>query len=355
MGIKFNMSKEEVIKKKYVFLFSSDQRPVYKQDNLKILCYPSGYIIHFRYDEKYVQPGLTPNLLINEDAVVVIVGRSAPPLFFPARKAVIKNVIVQGSIWHIYFELSTEWVNYENDNYDSLIHSLNNKPEWNDPHLGGKFLSLEEISQDFQFSNGEKVWEKLIEKIVSRLSTYSDVIFYKINQLKELKENDNGTCLNPVKFDKFSSGYKLKCGKKYILDLTFNYGRDPPTLSEESSMKFKLEEDSFYKPIPEEILLGFKADKQRIYLAPKKTFQNSISYFKSRISGEIDGVELDIPLKITKSRWLYLGFIGIGLGLLFTTGFLSNFLPVLEKIDNLIQILGVIITTLIITYLYEYK
>ena len=172
------MSKEKEDQKKYVFLFSSDQRPVYKEDNLKILCYPSGYTIHFRYDEKYVQKDLNPNFLINKDAIIVIVGRSNPPLLFPARKAIIKNVILQGSIWHIYFELSSEWIDYEKDDYKSIRSSLKNKPEWGDPHLGGKFLSLEEISSKLQFSSTEKAWERLIEKIASSLSSYSNVIFY---------------------------------------------------------------------------------------------------------------------------------------------------------------------------------
>jgi len=98
MGVRLNMSKEKEEKKQYVFLFSSDERPAYKEDNLKILCYPAGYIIHFRYDEKYVQTDLNFNSLIDKEAVLVIVGRSAPPLLFPARKAFIKKVSVHGSI-----------------------------------------------------------------------------------------------------------------------------------------------------------------------------------------------------------------------------------------------------------------
>ena len=42
------------IHQKYIYIFSSATRPLYKQDVLDSLCVPAGYVIHYRYEKKRV-------------------------------------------------------------------------------------------------------------------------------------------------------------------------------------------------------------------------------------------------------------------------------------------------------------
>ena len=42
--------------------FSSDARPLYKEDVYRTLALPEKSIIHFRYNQKYVQDGIVSNI-----------------------------------------------------------------------------------------------------------------------------------------------------------------------------------------------------------------------------------------------------------------------------------------------------
>lgn len=330
--------------KKVVFLFSSSQRPVYKEDNLKVLCYPAGFMMHFRYDEKWVEEGINPKELENKDAVIVIVVGTNKPEFYPIRRAKIKRVDIDGSVWHFYFELCPEWVDHKDKNYQEVMISLRNKPEEGEKYLGGKFASFEELPSELQFSTDEKSWESIIEKI-GTLESYKNIVFYRINKISEIGKEKS---LKTTKFGELS-GYTLKSDKKYIIDLSFNYGKDPPKDADKSRFKISVESNSFYAPIPDEISLGFRVDRQIIYISPKKSFSEVFTYLRITFEGEnIVGANVDIPLKIKRSKWLYLAVVGIFIGLFLTAG-------IITKWQHILQTIGVFLTTFIMYYLYDYK
>lgn len=218
---------------KVLHLFSSSQRPLYKQDNINVLCYPSGSILHFRYDKKWVDTRIIENDLDsfeNKEAIIIIVDieeRNGEkfPLFFPIRKAKIKDVDVEGNIIHFHFELLPDWVDYrtkqELEDYQECINSLREKPTADREHLNGKFASFEELHKEIKFSKKADAWKSIIEKIGS-LESYKNTLFCRLSSISEVISEKNAKIIN---FGDYKSGFILKSGKAYYLELSLIYGK----------------------------------------------------------------------------------------------------------------------------------
>jgi len=96
-----------MVQDKIVYLFSSSHRQVYKQDNINALCYPPGFVIHFRYDEKWVDTEIwnkKQNELEGKEAIIVVVDTEKRndeyfPRFYPIRKQKLKSLILM-EVYH---------------------------------------------------------------------------------------------------------------------------------------------------------------------------------------------------------------------------------------------------------------
>lgn len=87
-------------------LFSSNIRPQYEQDIIDVAAAPSGHIVRFRYETRYVDDQIRQDWSTNK-----LVGRSAlvlysiqqpqnyhPPAFVPVRHATIASSAIEGSV-----------------------------------------------------------------------------------------------------------------------------------------------------------------------------------------------------------------------------------------------------------------
>lgn len=341
-----------------LYFFSSSQRPLYKQDNINVLCYPSGSIMHFRYDKKWVSAQIIERNLDsfkNNEAIIVIVdieerGEENFPLFFPVRKAKIKNVDFEGNVMHFYFELFPDWIDYrknqELEDYQECIYSLREKPTAGRRSLNGKFASFEELQRNLKFSTEAKAWESIIEKVGS-LESYKETLFYRLSRLYEFKSKKDAKISN---FGDFKSGYILRSGKGYNLELSLKYGKEVPDLAVRDRLVIRAIEN-FHAPIPDEIALGFRVDKQNIYLSTKQLLSDSytqlIITFKE---GFIEGPNIVIPLKIEYNRWRVLGSCFLFfIGLILTSGII----PVEQLLENLLKAAGSTLSSLVVFYLYR--
>lgn len=345
------MADEEV-----VYLFSSSHRPIYKQDNVNALCYPSGFIMHFRYDEKWVDTEIwnkNPDELMGKDAIIVVVdtekrNQEFSPRFYPIRKAKIKKFDIDGSVSHFYFELLPDWVDYREDKelreYQTFVDSLKEKPVSGKEGVNGKFVSLDKLKQGINFSSEPKAWESIIRKI-GNLSPYKETLFYRLSGFYKVNSNKD---LVMAMFDEYRSGYILNSGTKYNLELSFSYGKEPPDAASKDKLMVKVDFDkNFYMPIPDEITLGFRVDKQNVFLSTKELlFSDAITYLV--ISSKNDLIEVPnvlIPIKIKKTVKTYFYGLMILLGLIFVTGILSEYITSLSAYKDFLKLLGTVMTT----------
>lgn len=346
-----------MINDEVVYLFSSSHRPIYKQDNVNALCYPSGFIMHFRYDEKWVDTEIlnkNPNELEGKEAIIVVVDSEKRnqeyfPRFYPIRKAKIKKFDIDGSVSHFYFELLPDWVDYRENNklrdYQAFIDLLKEKPVSGKEGLNGKFVSLDRLQRDIRFSSEAKAWESIIEKIGS-LSPYKETLFYRLSRFYEAKSNKD---LEITTFDELRCGYTLKSGTIYNLEFSFSYGKEPPAAVSKEKFTINLVDldKYFYTPIPYELTLGFRVDKQNVYLSTKELFLSAhtilILSFKE---GIIEGPNVLIPIKIKKAIKTNFYVLMILLGLILVTGIISEYIPILSAYKDFLKLLGTVITTI---------
>lgn len=340
---------------KIVYLFSSAYHPVYKQDNINALCYPTGFIMHFRYEEKWVDTEIlneNPEELVGKEAIIVVVeaekrNQERLPLFFPIRKAKIKKFDIDGSVSHVYFELLPDWVDYRENNklrdYQSCIESVKEKPISGNEMLIGKFFSLDNLQQDINFSSEAKAWESIIEKI-GNLDSYKETLFYRLSRFYEAKSNRD---LEIIKFDELRCGYTLKSGTKYNFELSFSYGKKPPEAASKDRLIVKVDLDkNFYTPIPDEIPLGFRVDKQNVYLSTKELFLDAFTYLVISFKKDlIEGPSILIPIEIKKTVKTYFYVLMILIGLILVTGIISERIPILSTYKDGLALLGTVITT----------
>lgn len=343
---------------KVFYLFSSSQRQLYRQDNINVLGYPSGSIMHFRYDKKWVSTQITRRSLDgfkNSEAIIVIVDIEKKndeyfPLFYPIRKARIKDVDFESDILHFHFELLPDWVDYRVGkglrDFQECMSSLRERPTPGKKRLNGIFASFDELQQGIEFSSEAKAWESIIGKIGSSES-YRETLFCRISGFYEIK---SGNIVKMEDFGDSKSGYVLKSGKKYNLQLSLLYGKEPPDVAIRDRLVVKVDEN-FHAVIPDEITLGFRADKQNIYLLTKQLLSEAytqlIITFKE---GFVEGTNIIIPLRIRFDYWHVLGSL-----LLFVFGLIltSGIIPAPQLLKNVIKAAGTILVSLVTFYLYR--
>ena len=133
--------------------------------------------MHFRYDKKWISNEIIqkpPEDLEDSEAILIVVdieerNERLHPHFYPIRKAKIKKVDREGTVYHFYFELSSYWVDYKDakglKDYHSCLDLLNEKPISGDKRLDGIFASLGEVQKDINYSSDSEAWESIIDKI----------------------------------------------------------------------------------------------------------------------------------------------------------------------------------------------
>lgn len=328
-----------------IYLFSSSIRYLYKLDVYNVLSYPDGFVMHFRYRKKWVNNKVwnSNNLEGKEVLVIALVFLENELEFFPIRRAKLIRTEKDGDVLHVYFELLAEWVDYRNGNndYDAQIKEMEDRPKIVQQRLEGDFISFG-YNDEINFSAKSEAWKSIVEKIGNK-GPFKNGIFYRFTRIYEA-QSENNIAVN--KFDKLTRGFILKGGKRYVIDFSFNFGKEPPENAE--NVLFKIEAEDLLRFLSKETKLGFIVDKKKFNILPQKTLSDVFTNIVTKIEDGIEGPNLEIPIEIEKGKLIYVYGLMILIGLIFVSG-------IIPKLTTFFQFAGSILATLGTWLLTEYN
>jgi hypothetical protein len=289
--------------------FSSDARPLYKQDVFRAMSYPKGYVIHFRYQEKYVVGN--PNDIKNKEGVIFFsMGNN---LNTPEPQRVITHVSVRevkvqeveiaedtGQI-HFYLELG---------NFKMLQIEAANSPAIMPPHKFVTELKLNDapIAQ----------WYQVVDSIKT---SFPSQLFYKF----QIRDKEDNSLINPL-FEEVEkqSYYKLSDEKSYALDMAF-YDTELNSSNNYHGLKIEAMDGGLIQlVVPETINLDARKDN-RVYSMFTKTAssKNAFTYInfstllksisnnaQSPSTAESSVIDTTLKIKVEKSLYRSIAFAG---------------------------------------------
>jgi hypothetical protein len=246
---------------KKLCFFSSDARPLYKNDVFRAMSYPDNYVIHFRYLEKYID-GDAMKLLGKEGIIFFTMGND---LNIPNDQKIITNVSIREVIVHgiekaddtgqVHFYLKLK--NFKTVTID------NNPPNIMPP---SKFVT------ELNLIDGPIVkWHQVIDTIKD---SFKNQLFYKF-KIIDKKVNKS---IDP-EYDKIEkqSFYKLSDEKSYALEMGF-YDTEPGTSDDYHSLRIMPMDTDLVKVVaPANIDLETRRDN-RVYSIFTRTLSSSNSF-----------------------------------------------------------------------------
>jgi hypothetical protein len=126
-----------------ILMYSSCQRPIYKQDNYNVLAYPNGKVMQFRYGSKYVNEDIwaSPENIVGKQTLIIIVNEDKE--FIPVRKGKIVKAHISDDTLFVQFELLNEWVDYTDitNEYHSFLSKDDAPNDTGKLYLEGKLFS----------------------------------------------------------------------------------------------------------------------------------------------------------------------------------------------------------------------
>jgi len=183
--------------------FSSDARPLYKEDVYRALALPEKSIIHFRYDQKYVQDDIVTNHLryLNSKGVIFFV--TGNDLDIPEhqrsiethsiRKVLVRNIYKSEDTRHFHFLLELH------DYYDCTI--VQREPS--------KFVSCISVS--------DGIGHCWIDRVKVVKSYFDNILFFKY----EILRKDNKRLSPEYSPSDDDAVYRLVHEKEYKLAFSF--------------------------------------------------------------------------------------------------------------------------------------
>jgi hypothetical protein len=188
--------------------FSSDARPLYKEDIFRALALPSGSVIHFRYDQKYIQDDIVtnPDSFIDTKGIIFFVTgndlnipeNERKKQTYSIRMVTLKGVSRSEDTRHFHFFLRLDDFCY------CTIASTESR----------KFVSR--IAVNYGTEN------RWIERVKVVKDDFDDILFFKYEVV------DHGGNRVKPKYSKYSQDavYELLDESEYRLDFSFFDKRD---------------------------------------------------------------------------------------------------------------------------------
>lgn len=190
---------------KVLCAFSSNYRPLYIGDIYKVLSMPAGYIVHFRYKKKYIEPKILnePKKYIGKETIIFFTDTNKETneaKNYSVRSAKLKlfEYTEETELVHIYLELK-KFVDVTIDPNTDISELPTNK-----------FFS----ELNCTFSNKSQSWKTKIDQLKDFFPNLS--FFY----LKKVKGTFGWKKKIKSRSDKKSSYINLIHGNKYLLDIS---------------------------------------------------------------------------------------------------------------------------------------
>jgi hypothetical protein len=327
-----------------IILFSSDARDLYKEDVFKAICLPKGYVIHFRYAEKYVDDSLLNNLSKYEKADAVIALTTGNDLTKPETERIVSNIpIREVKILQINRTKETGLVHFylQLEDFPTIKIDSNNALEKLPAY---KFASLLNVTE----SSAKLEWFQIVEKVKPHFSNQNF-----------LSAKISGDILPHYDKEVYESYYLLNSEDNYVLDLMYYKGSDA-----NSSIAIEVGGSSVSLDAPNNVFLGNTIDNRKFSLNTSSISVKELSSYikfipnKSTVSNESD-FEVLLKIKLQRSWKSALIFGGLSTVLLFLATF--KFI----KDDSLKQdisgtslivflVVGFFVVAGILAYLYQF-
>lgn len=331
-----------------IVFFSSDARDLYKEDIFKAICLPKGYVIHFRYLEKYIDDNLLKNLNIYKEksANAVIALTTGNDLSKLESERKIENILIrevkildirqtkETGLVHFYLQL---------EDFPTIKLDSNNASEKLPPT---KFASLLNVTER---ANGKLEWFQVVEK--------AKPYFPSQNFLSVKIDGDNSP-----HYDKntLESYYLLNSEDNYVLDLIYFKGVD-----EKSSIIIEVGGESITLDAPHKVYLGNTIDNRKFSLNTTSINVKQLSSYIKFIPNGSDQPQqpksdFEVLLKIRLKRsWksaLIFGLLSTVLLFLATFKFIKDDSLKFDISGGtlfLILLIGFVLVAGILAYLYQ--
>lgn len=326
-----------------ILLYSSDSRPLYKEDIQAVTSLPNEYSFHFRYSEAYVSPNVKDRYKSLEGSKAVIIfsrykdnGKQNLELI-PIRLSTIRKVeyIQKTRLYHVFFTLE-EFVDLEEDPF-----FLEENPA-NDIFFGQQVIQL-------KFKKVE--WSEKIEAI----NHYIRSLYFHISLLeeKEPKPTEFKPAIDPHTYESF---YRIVEGKSYLLEMSI---ADYNSEEINSEIRAEIHGEDIKTSLNKTIRLGLKLDDRFYEISGLKLgdLKSPVNVLKLEAFNLCKGktfYELNIPFKVKKDRtrfWSYLlvtFILFLGGGLIALDPMKDNF----SGINPWLKLFGLFLTSAATALLY---
>lgn len=244
---------------KKICFFSSDSRPLYKRDVFRVLSYPNDYVVHFRYQKKYVDCDL--NYLKGKEGVIFLTTGNNLAIEDITKRDIKNFSIREVTVLSIQESEDTQLVHF--------YLKLGKYRKYNNLSF-----EAEKLVDELDLIEGEVLnWCDVIEIIKT---SFPNELFYKFSLL----ESKSRSSL-PLKFDATDnqSYYELSDEENYYLQLDF-YDTEPKTSDNYHSLSVKAANDLFVKiSAPDSIKVESRRDNRTFNLSVKGISTSNISTY----------------------------------------------------------------------------
>lgn len=305
-----------------LYVFSSASRPLYKQNVLDNVASPPGYILHYRYETKHVGDPLMRRvtdggpfegmrgLVIFVDQVQDQDDSLSVESFYPLRDIEVREVVLDGSVLHVFFKVG-RYVSYGSE-------PMKTRREYSDrleDNLKGaglptqKYVTLNPWKPNFDFADTTskqqqaKAWSGLVE-LLENVETFETSVFFRVPgvrqqegltklarakaKAKELVRRifraQPADYLSVQEVLTRRSGYELRSGHNYALELTF-YRKGSAEAIEGSTLVPVLD-NTYFRYDPEPILVRFRYDNHDIDLVTTPVTQDALTRLQLKLEHE---------------------------------------------------------------------
>lgn len=257
---------------KKVCFFSSDSRPLYKKNVFSILALPEQYIVHVRYQEKYVNYALS-KLQNLKDAECCIFFTTGNDLAQNENNRVVGNISIRDAkikevnvtsdtgLIHFYLELKgyKHWT--INGNQDQLIPP-------------NKFVSELELT-----SGNENEWHQRINAIAPN---FPSELFYKLN----IYNKDENQIISPqYNLHEKQSYLSVQDEENYYLNIAFFHTGDGTKMK---SLEISFDNKVINLNVPNPISIGGLRDNRSYSIYTQALTSKSTNCYIQFNSYEID-------------------------------------------------------------------
>jgi hypothetical protein len=179
----------------WLYLFSSNQSPQYRQDIIDVLAAPAGTHYTFRYDDIYVEQSTAQKWRALSSMRVLVVFSEQDPKeqtarFLPVRLATVVEADVLGSRYFVRFRLEDIVALQTNDDSAiadfnaELVHHSIESPYESSASLGSP-LDMTTLASG---QDQELAFERVAE-LLSSTVTYKSFVLFRVRRLRDIRDD----------------------------------------------------------------------------------------------------------------------------------------------------------------------